>query len=185
VTRSASWIFLSVVFAVPGLSQSVDLDRGRVEINGFIGTTVDTSSVFGTSAKVGGGVEAAFGVNRHVAITGDYSFNRIGQTGFLCFGPCMPLPDETIHEFMGGVRFSLPNSSRFTPYATGTVGGLRLGNFGLSSAGSSTEFALGMGLGLDVRITRRTGILVDLRGVDAVSPGIWFVQPSAGFFFRF
>lgn len=185
MTRSANWIFLSVVLAVPGFSQSADLDRGRVEINGFVGTTVDTSTIFGTSSKVGGGVEAAFGVNRHVAVTGDYSFNRIGQEGFLCFAPCTPLPDETIHEFMGGIRFSLPNGSRFTPYATGTIGGLRLAEFAFNSRGSSTEFAFGVGLGLGVRISRRTGIVLDLRGVDAVSPSVWFVQPSAGFYFRF
>jgi hypothetical protein len=69
-------------------------------------------------------------LNRHVALTGHYALDRIGRSYILCFSTCPPLAEEKMHEFMGGVRLSVPNHSRITPYAAGTIGAVRLVNFG-------------------------------------------------------
>jgi len=66
-----------------------------------------------------------------------------------------------------------------------TIGGIRTENFHAAASGKSTEFALGVGVGLDFRITRNTGIALEVRGIDAVSSQVWFVRPTIGFFFRF
>ena len=182
--RTIAKVLLAVLFSVPAFSQAVDLDRGHFEINGFGGAMMDVSTIFG-STKKGGGVEAAFGINRYMAATADYSFSS-GKVDAFCIFTCI-VPDEHIQEFMGGVRLSLPNHTRLTPYATGTVGGLHFttssSTFGPSP--STTNFALGIGLGVDIRVARRVGILLDLRGIDATSPGQWFVRSTAGLYFRF
>jgi hypothetical protein len=169
-----------LTFCGIGFSQSTDL--GKSEIRGFIGTAVDTSIILGTSAKLGGGVEGAYYLNPHVAVTGNYTLSRIGNEGICLFSACAPFPDEKFHELMGGVRLALPR--RVSPYVSATIGGLRTENFVNTASGQTTEFAFGIGVGLNIRITRRTGIGLDLRGINATSSKVWIVQPSAGFYFR-
>ena len=102
-----------------------------------------------------------------------------------------------MHEFMGGFRFSIPNRSRITPYGAISAGGVvlsdkfSLSSPGFSSAGSNsqTKFAFAPGAGVNFRISQRTGINVDARGV-AVSFGFssipgWIVRTTGGFYFRF
>jgi len=170
----------ALLFCCTAFSQNSDPGRG--EIRGFIGTTVDTSSIL-SEEKLGGGVEGAFHLNRHVAVTANYALNRVGTGGFCFAFPCGPFPDEKIHEFMGGVRLS--TATRVAPYVLATIGGIRTENFHAAASGKSTEFALGVGVGLDFRITRNTGIALEVRGIDAVSSQVWFVRPTIGFFFRF
>jgi hypothetical protein len=181
--RSMKKALLACMLAFCGISFSQSADLGRSEVRGFVNSALDVSTILGASPKLGGGVEGAYYLNPHVAVTGNYTFARIGDNGFCLFGNCAPLPDEKIHEFMGGVRLSLP--WRVSPYVSGAIGGLRSENLGNSAPGGHTEFALGFGVGLNIRITRMTGIGLDLRGIDATSSQVWLVQPSAGFYFRF
>jgi len=172
-----------LLFCGAGFSQSTDLAQGRFEVRGFGGPAVDTSSIFG-DLKFSGGVEAAMGLNRYLALTGHYALDRIGRSNWCFFGPCTPLENEKMHEFMGGLRLSVPQS-RVTPYAAGTIGAVRLVNFNSSVSSPSTQFAVGVGLGLNIRISHGTGVALDLHTIHAVSTEIWVIRPTAGFYFRF
>ena len=88
-----------------------------------------------------------------------------------------------MHEFMGGVRLSVP--SRVTPYAVGTIGAVRLVNFSSSVSSPSTQLAVGAGLGLNIRIRHRIGVAVELHAVHAVSTEICVIRPTAGMYYRF
>lgn len=173
-----------LLFCGVGFSQSADLERGRYEVRGFGGLAGDSSNIFG-DPKFSGGVGAAMGLNRYVALTGHYALDRIGRSYFLCFSTCPPLADEKMNEFMGGVRLSVPNHSRITPYAAGTIGAVRLVNFGSSVSNPSTQLGVGAGLGLNIRIRPRIGIALDLHTVHAVSTEVWVIRPTAGFYYRF
>lgn len=148
------------------------LERGHVELAALAGGALDTSSIFnGGKAAFGG--QVAVGVNRHLAGTFNYVAAKHDQG--VCFFLCPP-PDRTLHELMGGARFSLPNETRFTPYLSGTAGLVRT---------TSASFATGVGVGVDVRAAKRFGMLVDLRGLYAVSPQNWIVRGTAGIYVRF
>ncbi len=173
-----------LLFCGVGFSQSADLERGRYEVRGFGGLAGDSSNIFG-DPKFSGGVGAAMGLNRYVALTGHYALDRIGRSNWCFFGPCAPLANEKAHEFMGGLRLSFPNHSRITPYAAGTIGAVRLVNFSSSATIPSTQFAVGVGVGLNIRIHQRIGVALDLHAVHAVSTEVWVIRPTAGFYYRF
>jgi hypothetical protein len=173
-----------LLFCGVGFPQSADLERGRYEVRGFGGLAVETSNILGDS-KFSGGVGAAMGLNRYVALTGHYALDRIGRSNWCFFGPCAPLANEKMYEFMGGLRLSFPNHSRVTPYAAGTIGAVRLVNFRSSASSPSTQFAVGAGLGLSIRIRPRFGVALDLHAIHAVSTEIWVIRPTAGFYYRF
>jgi len=104
---------------------------------------------------------------------------------------------QQMHEFMGGFRFSIPNRSRITPYGAVSAGGAALtqksssSGPGFSSADSHsmTSFAFALGGGANYRLSRRTGINVDVRGVAVTfasdSVPAWMVRSTVGFYFRF
>ncbi len=167
-----------------GLSKGVDLDHGSLEIRGFGGGAIEsTASLEGTS-RFGGGLEVAYGLDRDLALTGNYTLSRLGVSECI-FGICTPPQDEKIHEFMGGFRFSVPGSSQVTPYFAATIGAVSFVNRGLGAGSNRPEFAIGFGGGLDVKIDRRTGIALELRCIEAAPSSIWIVRPTAGFYFRF
>jgi hypothetical protein len=67
-------------------------------------------------------------LNRFIALTGNYatSFHRSGDR-YCVFEECFDFEDHRrLDEFMGGVRFSVPNASRITPYGAVTAGALVL-----------------------------------------------------------
>jgi hypothetical protein len=168
-----------------GLSKSVDLDNGALEIRGFGGGAIKPRvSPEGTS-RFGGSLEIAFGVDRQLALTGEYALSPFGVSECI-FGLCTPSQDEKIHEFMGGFRFSEPGSSRITPYFAATIGAVRFVNRGFGAWSNRPEFAIGLGGGLDVRINPRPGFALEPRGIETAAPfPIWIVRPTAGFYFRF
>jgi opacity protein-like surface antigen len=173
-----------LLFCGAGFSQSADLERGGTEVRGFGGLAADSSNVFG-DPKFSAGVEAAMGLNRYVALTGHYALDQIGRSGCSFFAPCTPFENEKMHEFMAGLRLSVPNHSRVTPYAAGTIGAVRLVNFGSSVSNPSTQFGVGVGIGLNIRIRHRIGVTLDVHTVHAVSTEIWVIRPTAGFYYRF
>jgi hypothetical protein len=173
-----------LLFCGAGFSQSADLERGIYEVRGFVGRAGHAPTVFGHS-KLSGGVGAAMGLNRYLALTGHYALDRMSRLNWCFIGPCTPLDNERMHEFMGGLRLSFPNDSRVTPYAAGTFGAVRLVNFGSSVSNPSTRFGVGAGLGLNIRIRPRIGIALDLHPVHAVSTEIWVVRLTAGMYYRF
>ena len=114
-------------FSAAGLAQDGNLTHGRKEIRGFGGMTFGNSYL--QRLTFSGGVEVAFGLNRYFGLTADYAYNSLGkdETAF-CIPPssCTFKQTEKAHELMGGIRISVPNRSRVTPYASITTGLVRL-----------------------------------------------------------
>jgi hypothetical protein len=179
-------------------SQSADLSHGKVEIRGF-GGGINAGNMLLNQPAFSAGVEGAFGLNRIIALTGYYAFDHLGTVDSVSCSSseCSQSHERrTMHEFMGGVRFSIPNRSRITPYGAVDAGRvLQTETFSLSGSGFSyagslavSRFAIALSGGANYRINRRTGINVDVRGI-AASPGLestgWMVRTAAGYYFRF
>lgn len=193
------FVATAVLFCSCAFSQSVDLSHGKFELRGF-GGGVNAGNLFISQPAFSAGVEGAIGLNRIVAVTGQYAFDGLGtrDSSFCSSSGCSRSHErETVHEFMGGFRFSAPNRSRITPYGTISAGGVALTenfsftspSFSSTSSNSTTRFAAAVGAGAGFRTSRRTGINVDVRGV-AVSFGFnstpgWIVRTTGGFYFRF
>jgi Outer membrane protein beta-barrel domain len=196
--KPTKFIALAFLMCSCAFSQSADLSHGKVEIRGF-GGGINAGNLLLNQPAFSAGVEGAFGLNRIVALTGYYAFDHLGTVDSAsCFSSGCSQSHErrTMHEFMGGVRFSIPNRSRITPYGDVNAGGvLRTETFSLSGSDVSyagsfsvSRFAVSVGAGANYRISRRTGINVDVRGTAAnpspESTG-WIVRTTAGYYFRF
>ena len=130
------------------------------------------------------GVEGAIGLSRIITITGHYAFDHLNFDDLR----------SPVHEFMAGFRLSVPNHSRITPFGAVSAGSATLPMFNfingtLAVPTPITHFALAIGPGVNYRISLRTGIFLDVRGV-AISFGFdtrpgWFVRTTGGFYFRF
>ena len=174
--------------------QSPDLDRGKKEVRVFAG--MSTSRAVSVDPTLSAGAEAAVGLNRMIALTGNYaiSFHRIGDQ-YCAFNDCFDFEEHRrLNEFMGGVRFSVPNPSRITPYGVVTAGALVLTDhtsasgtaFGsISNTESSVRFGVAVGGGINFRITPRFGIAFDARGIDPIPGTAWYVHTIGGVYFRF
>jgi hypothetical protein len=186
--------FLAFALLLPGVtfSQSPDQDRYRAEIRPFFNFGKQADNFTQSSSDLGGGLEASFDLNRRLALTGSYALTRIGRGQCLSLFaggdyPCGPIENEKLREFMGGVRLSFPGQGGIgIPYITGTLGEAKLDRT-LVATGSerSTEFAYGIGVGFELRPTRRFGFAFEARAVEAVSSKEWFICLSPGFSFRF
>lgn len=149
------------------------------------------------------GVEGAVGLNRYVAVIGEYTYNALGQ--YTLKSPCLYCGifqvevKARIHEFLGGFRVSAANRSPVIPYGAFVIGVVRpsasaaaagvlplnVPGVGLSSSGRPTvKFAAGAGGGLNFRITRDLGIALDIRAVKAMDLR-WYFTPTVGFYVRF
>src|SRR5262249_53576724 len=125
-----SWIIAGSIVC-SGLLAAQDLRRGRFEIRARGGIN---NTRFGTAPAVW--VEGAFGLSKSVASTGTYVHDYLNDdTIRFCvvsffilpgqqIGQCTAAPSGTrrIHEFMGGLRLSLPNRSKFTPFVHASLG---------------------------------------------------------------
>ena len=191
------WIVLCALgTCVSGFAQHVDLERGKTEVRLFAGSTAGQATL-NTPAIAGGG-EVAYGLSRFFAWTGHYAYDSLGSLAdSSCFGStCIQSSARlSAHEFMSGVRFSAPNRSRVTPYASMSIGAIRFGaeasvsggGFSNSMSETMTKFAIAPGGGLNFRISRRFGANVDVRWVRPLpnEDTPWYIRPSAGLYFRF
>jgi hypothetical protein len=191
VGTAATAVLLGAFFVsntAQAFAQSTDLEHGKIEIRGF-GGGIKAGNLLVRQPAFSAGVEGAIGLNRIVAVTGDYAFDHLYS---------FDLFQSRVHEFMGGFRFSISNHSRITPYGAVSVGGVALvessGFFGgpgsnFANSTETTHFAIAIGPGVNYRINSHTGIAVDVRGV-AISFGLnstpgWFVRTTGGIYFRF
>lgn len=180
------WVSCGALFAALAFSQDRDLNRGRGELRGFAGVSFGSSSDLTDTVAPTAGAEVAFGLNRLLAVTGSYANNSLG------------MHSSRRHEVMGGVRISAANRSRVTPYGALTVGAVtasvsgRTGVMGgstdmmgttASTGGSTAKFAVSPGGGIDCKIGRNMGILLDFRAVKAVDIE-WYGRTAAGVYFR-
>jgi hypothetical protein len=175
-----------------------DLERGRFEVRAFGGT-----NAVGWNREPSWGAGGAFGLSKFVAITAGYTHDNLQSLSLLlCTSPFFLLPGQTIdptscvrndvnsalHEFMGGVRVSAVNRSRFTPYAGFSLGAVKRtshsSSAGFGEGADLTEFGFAPGAGLDVKVTRHFGVCADAAYVKA-NRFTGFYRVTGGVFFRF
>jgi hypothetical protein len=188
-----------VFLFLPTLSAQ-DLAAGHVEAR-FLGGANYSYTGSGRAAAPSYSIEGAFGVSRFVALTGSYTHDGLPDSNlFLCFADrpsdislsnCTRYTSSRrIHEFMGGVRVSAINRTRFTPYVQMSLGTLRQTTDSLqtpqvsSTGGEITRFGVAPGLGVDVKLTRHFGIAIDARSVKAIDFH-WLYRTTGGVFVRF
>ena len=197
MAAQCKFIISAILCCSGAFAQNTDLEHGKIEIRGF-GGGIKTGNLRVSQPSFAAGVEAAIGLNRIVAVTGTYSFDRLYNRPEI-------FQSRVVHEFMGGFRFSVPNHSRITPYGAVSGGGVVLvdtpelfvsspGPFGgpgsnFPGSSSTTHFAMAIGPGVNYRINSHAGIAVDIRGV-AISFGLdstpgWFLRTTGGFYYRF
>jgi len=175
-------------------AQSSDLHRGKKEVRVFAG--MSTSRAVSVEPSLSAGAEVAVGLNRIVALTGNYatSFHRSSDQ-YCAFNDCLNFEEHRrLDEFTGGVRFSLPNRSRITPYGVVTAGALILTDHtsasgtalgSTSNTESSTHFGVAVGGGVNFRISPRFGIAFDARGIYPVPSTAWYLRATGCVYFRF
>jgi hypothetical protein len=181
-------VLLAGLFSTSSFAQ--DLERGRFEVRASGGT-----NDAGRNREPNWGVGGAFGLSKFVAITAGYTRDSLPGFSILAcplyvlvkpaaapFDCVLSDTHKTMHEIMGGVRFSAVNRSRFTPYAEASLGvvkqtsneaGLRL-----------TEFGFAPHAGIDVKLTRHFGVGADAAYVKA-NRFTGFYRVAGGVFFRF
>jgi hypothetical protein len=148
-----------------------DLGKGRFEIRASGGINAGGGPLGSPSPSYD--LEAAFGVSRFFALTGDYAHDYLPDTRFLiCLGVCIQQASRNrIQESLGGVRFSVPNHSPITPHLQFSMGTVRRTSDPFFSAfvtsSAQTEFGLAPGAGLDFKLSRHFGVGVDANFVKA------------------
>jgi len=166
-----------------------DLGKGQLELRASGGINAGGRPIGSPSPSYD--LEAAFGLSRFFAFTGDYAHDYLPDIGFAFVVPGrfnQQVIQNRIQEFLGGVRFSVPNHSPITPHLQFSMGAVRRTSDPFFAAfvtsSTQTEFGLAPGAGLDYKISRHFGV-----GVDAnfVKPNrmTGFYHVTGGVFFRF
>jgi hypothetical protein len=196
-------VFLKSALFIGLLNTAVyanDLGKGSFEVRASGG--INASNSTGGSPSPSYELEAAFGLSRFFALTAGYTHDYLRDSAFLfCNVSDFILPGQVanlancnqqkfenrIHEFMGGVRFSVSNHSPITPHVQFSMGAVRQtsdpspANF---SGSFRTEFGIAPGAGLDYKLSRHFGIGVDANFVKANRiTGFYHVMGEV--FFRF
>jgi len=171
-----------------------DLGKGRLELRASGGINAGGGPIGSPSPSYD--LEAAFGLSRFFALTGDYAHDYLPDSEFAFILPVFAVQGQfnvhviqnRIQEFLGGVRFSVPNHSPITPHLQFSMGAVRrtsdpfFAAFVTSSA--QTEFGLAPGAGLDYKVSRHFGVGVDANFVKA-NRMTGFYHVMGGVFFRF
>ena len=103
VPGQCKFVVSAILCCSCALAQNTDLEHGRIEIRGS-GGGIRAGNFHVSQPAFAAGVEAAIGLNRIVAVTGTYSFDRLYDRPDI-------FQSRVVHEFMGGFRFSIPNHS--------------------------------------------------------------------------
>jgi hypothetical protein len=179
------------VVTPPGDVDSEDwrLSAGRVEASLAGGVSIG-KDIEGDAIIPSFGASFGIGLNRHLAAVGNFGYHMLGDVDYVsCVGVCtVGTVKVKAQEFTGGIRASIPNSTRFTPFFTGSVGALRASAgtrvLGIGVSASDFAFIGGGGVGFDVAINRNVGFQYDLR-VFAGQYGLLYGHTTAGVYFRF
>jgi hypothetical protein len=155
-----------------------DLEKGRFEIRASGGINAGGGPIDSPSPSYD--LEAAFGLSRFFALTGDYAHDYLPDSVFAFLLPVqanfgLQVVHNRIQEFLGGVRFSLPNHSPITPHLQFSMGAVRRtsdpspanSRLFLVMSSAQTEFGLAPGAGLDYKLSRHFGVGVDANFVKA------------------
>ena len=151
------------------------------------------TNVVGNHIEANSGAGGAFGLSKFVAMTAGYTHDsRRDSSIFFCvlypgqtinpIGCYRNDSHYTIHEMMGGVRFSAVNRSRFTPYAGVSLGVVKQTSDDPPSR--LTGFGFAPNAGVDVKLTRHFGVNTDAAYVKA-NRFTGFYRVTGGVVFRF
>ncbi len=146
-----------------------DFGLGTVALQFAGGLSAGTDRPVRTVAPaVNGGINV--GLNRYVSLIGDYAWHPLGAADFVSCsgGVCAVVPVKVrAHEMTGGVKVSIPTSSRFTPFFTGSAGVFRASAgasvLGIGISASDSAFMGGGGAGFRLNLTRRLALDYDVR----------------------
>lgn len=177
MTRSCC---LAIFCAAAVLAQDTDgrLTRGvgDVGVSGGVQWVPNRSVV--AEAVNSFGLRYQMGITRWLAGVGDYALDWYGHVG--------PVRSRG-HEFTGGARVQVPNSSLVTPYAVGLLGGYRatarVEQGRLDVGASLTRFVYGGGAGVEVRLTRWAGFRAEARIMGDRTPD-WYGRAMVGLYLR-
>lgn len=113
----------------------------------------------------GGSASIAFNFNRYIGLVADiggYDDSQLELTGNGTNEPLVVNSSGTAYTFLFGPRLSFRNSTRFTPFVQGLVGGVHASEVTVSDCTGSAciplpaqlAFAMTAGGGFDIRLTR-------------------------------
>jgi len=118
----------------------------------------------------GGDASVSYYVKHWLGLTGDFGGYHVGQIGSTSV-------DSNLATYLFGPRFRLPGTSKLRPFAEILVGGAHAtGSTAFAGAGTHNAFAMAVGGGLDVPITRHIGI----RAFQVDYLPTWFPETAGG-----
>lgn len=176
-----------------------DLSRWRVELRGLGGINYSINRrAYSPRVPASFGGSIGFGLASFAGLTATFSHNNLGSTRVVVCIPGLtcgqPTVSGSIQDLTGGVRIWIPRLKRVTPYGSFAVGAARvsersgvarvLGFNIVAPSGVLTKFAVVPGGGLDLKLGRGAGFVVDIRAVKPLDL-LWYLQPSAGLYLRF
>ncbi len=175
---------------------------------GFDGTVEDREFGLGTVAlQFGGGLsigkdwaprtvapsaqaELNLGLHRYLSLVGAYAWHALGKADVLsCAGVSCVLTSVKVraHEMTGGVKLTIPTSTRFRPFFTGSAGILRASAgadvLGITVGASDSVFIGGPGAGFRVHLTHRLGLDYDARVLFG-QHGLFYGRTTLGLLVR-
>lgn len=160
------------------------LAKGRPEFFGRVGGDQGLNVYGGPAWAWAAGGGTAIGLNRYLAVTGEYNYTRNAGAA-----TAQSLKVGT-QDLLGGIRVSAP--SRISPYAMaggGMVhrsGEATISAYGITATGRAalTKPAFAAGGGINVGMASRFGLNTDIRGIKPRDMK-WYPRVTAGVFFRF
>jgi opacity protein-like surface antigen len=208
--RTASIRSLLLAVAALGAALPAAAQTPRVEVSGgyqFLNVSADLDSIdtgdvpvrdVDQSLPTGWYVDLAGNLNRHLGIVFAAGGNYKSITESASFGgiAASASVDLSVHEFMGGVRYSSRANPTVVPFGQFLVGAINGSakvtasasitgspGFSFSEEASGTDMALQAGGGMQVRLTDRFGVRVGAdymwiladEGVNAFRFGAGFV----------
>ncbi len=174
-----------------------DLAKGNIEVK-ISGGFVDAGNGPARVPAPALGIEGAFGLSRFLAITAGYTHDYLNSARLVTcdsipfyppgqtFIPKNCVSSEFQHEFMGGLRISVPNPTRITPHLNLDIGAIKQTSTSSPASASDgrTEFGFAPGIGADIKIIRHFGISIDANFVKA-SRTTGFYHVMGGAYVRF
>ena len=150
-------VMFAVVLVVCGVSAKAQSGYPKAEIfGGYSYLNVEGEDTLGVDRQSlhGVGFSLAGNLSKRIGITGDFSYNVKNN---IEVGPFNV--DLNAFYFLFGPRFSWRSDSKATPFVHALAGGVRskthLTGFG---AQRETDFAMGFGGGLDVKVNKTIAI---------------------------
>ncbi|HXG31787.1 MAG TPA: hypothetical protein VNJ11_00360 [Bryobacteraceae bacterium] len=134
--------------------------------------------------------ELDVGLHRYLSLVGAYAWHALGKADVLsCAGVSCVLASVKVraHEMTGGVKLTIPTSTRFTPFFTGSAGILRASAgadvLGITVGASDSVFIAGPGAGFRVHLTHRLGLDYDARVLFG-RQGLFYGRTTLGLLVR-